>query len=114
MAHVIRKYDVIVVGAGLIGSAAARHLVKISKDVKVLLIGPEEPKVMLMHSPPNKVTNIFTKEVCEGYVFTGVCQSTGAGGGIPACLAGFQAHTQGRSLGGSGRGGLQAHTQGGS
>ena len=28
----------------------------------------------------------------------GVC----AGGGIPACLAGFQAHTQGGSLGGSG------------
>ena len=68
MAHVTRKYDVIVVGAGLIGSAAARHLVEISKDVKVLLIGPEEPKVMLMHSPPNKVTKIFTKEVCEGYV----------------------------------------------
>ena len=49
-----RKYDVIVVGAGLIGSAAARHLVEISKDVKVLLIGPEELKVMLMHSPPEK------------------------------------------------------------
>ena len=31
--------------------------------------------------------------------------------GIPACLAGFQAHTQGGSLGGSGQGGggLQAH-----
>ena len=25
---------------------------------------------------------------CEGYVFTGVCVSTGGGGGIPACLAG--------------------------
>ena len=37
------------------------------------------------------------------------------GGGIPACLAGFQAHTQGGSLGGSGwGGGVQAHTQGGS
>ena len=54
--------------------------------------------------------------VCEGYVFTGVCLSTGGGGCypimhcrwypsipcsrsgrgiIPACLAGFQAHTQG-------------------
>ena len=40
-----KEYDIIVVGAGLIGSAAARHLVEISKDVKVLLIGPEEPKV---------------------------------------------------------------------
>ena len=59
--------------------------------------------------------------VCEGYVFTGVCLSTGGGtipaciaggipaclaaglGGIPACLAGFQAHTQGGSLGESGQ-----------
>ena len=40
-----QEYDIIVVGAGLIGSAAARHLVEISKDIKVLLIGPEEPKV---------------------------------------------------------------------
>ncbi len=37
-------YDVIVVGAGLVGSAAARHLVEIS-GLQVLLIGPEEPKV---------------------------------------------------------------------
>ena len=36
------------------------------------------------------------------------------GAGIPACLAGFQVHTQGGSLGGSGWGGLQAHNQGGS
>ena len=45
-------------------------------------------------------------------------------GGIPACLAGFQANTQGGSLGGSGPGPqprgevegdlVQAHTQGGS
>ena len=33
----------------------------------------------------------------------------------PSMLAGFQAHTQGGSIGGSGRGGgLQAHSQGGS
>ena len=82
-----------------------------------------------------------SNEVCEGYVFTHVCLSTeggwwypsmpcsrSPGGGIPACLAGFQAHTQGGSWGdlargisrstpkgklrGSGQGGLQAHTQG--
>ena len=47
MAHVTRKYDVVVVGAGLIGSAVARHLVEIAKDAKVLLIGPEEPQVNL-------------------------------------------------------------------
>ena len=40
-----KEYDIIVVGAGLIGSAAARHLVEISNNLKVLLIGPEEPKV---------------------------------------------------------------------
>ena len=47
-----------------------------------------------------------------------VCPQGGAAipaciaGGIPACLAGFQAQTQGGSLGGSGWGGLQAHIQG--
>ena len=40
-----KEYGIIVVGAGLIGSAAVRHLVEISNDVKVLMIGPEEPKV---------------------------------------------------------------------
>ena len=53
-------------------------------------------------------------------------QVLGGGGGIPACLAGFQAHTQGGSLGGSGWGVsrptpkgevegdlVQAHTQAG-
>ena len=40
--------------------------------------------------------------------------SRSPGGGIPACLAGLQAHNQGGSSGGSGQGGLQAHTQGGS
>ncbi len=39
-----QEYDVIVVGAGLIGSAAARHLVEIS-HLRVLLIGPEEVEV---------------------------------------------------------------------
>ena len=58
-------------------------------------------------------------------------QQVSRGVGIPACLAGFQAHTQGGSLGGSVQGGcpgphprgkfrgiclggVQAHTQGGS
>ena len=73
----------------------------------------------------------------QGYVFTRVCDSVHRGvvsqhalqvvsqhalqqvsgvGGIPACFADFQAHTQGGSWGeGSGQGGgLQAHTQGGS
>ena len=37
-------YDVIIVGAGMIGSAAAKHLTE-SSQLKVLLIGPSEPKV---------------------------------------------------------------------
>ena len=48
-------------------------------------------------------------------LFTGGGVTWSRGDGIPACLAGFQAHTQGESLGGSGGGeGLQSHTQGGS
>ena len=39
-------YDVTVVGAGLIGSAAARHVAEITGN-KILLIGPEETKVTL-------------------------------------------------------------------
>ena len=39
-------------------------------------------------------------------------QQVSGGGSIPACLAGFQAHTQGGSSG-VWPGGLQAHTQGG-
>ena len=37
-------YDVCVVGAGMIGSAAARHVSK-SPGLKVCLIGPKEPEV---------------------------------------------------------------------
>lgn len=38
-----RSFDVCVIGAGLWGSAAARHLSQ-SPGMKVCLIGPEEPK----------------------------------------------------------------------
>ena len=37
-------YDLCVIGAGMIGSAAARHAAE-REGVKVCLIGPEEPKV---------------------------------------------------------------------
>ena len=60
--------------------------------------------------------NVITirKEVTEGYVFTGVCDSVRRGGsGIPACIAGLQAHTQGGKLRGLDLGGvIQVHTQG--
>lgn len=39
------SYDVCVVGAGMIGSAAAKYCqLLINKDQSVVLIGPEEPK----------------------------------------------------------------------
>ena len=37
-------YDVIIVGAGMIGSAAARHLVTNHPHLNVLLVGPKEPQ----------------------------------------------------------------------
>ena len=41
----LSHYDVCVVGAGLIGSAAARHLVENNPTLKIALIGPDEPQV---------------------------------------------------------------------
>ena len=38
-------YDIIVVGAGMIGSAVAKYLVKEKDGLKVALIGPAEEKV---------------------------------------------------------------------
>ena len=38
-------YDVVVVGAGLIGSALAKYVTKENKGWKVVLIGPSEEKV---------------------------------------------------------------------
>ena len=47
-----KEYDIIVVGAGLIGSAAVRHLVEISNDVKVLMIGREGTEGKCNSLPP--------------------------------------------------------------
>ena len=58
-------------------------------------------------------------EVCEGYVFTRVCQSfcSWLGGGIPSCIAGgipaCLAGLQGEGSIPACLAGLQAHTQGG-
>lgn len=38
-------YDVCVVGAGMIGSATARHAAQMYPHLKVCLIGPAEPQV---------------------------------------------------------------------
>ena len=55
-----------------------------------------------------------TTKLGQGNIFRSVCKEfcPWGGGGIPACLAGLQAHTQGE-VKGSGLGGLEAHTQGG-
>ncbi|XP_077988631.1 monomeric sarcosine oxidase-like [Glandiceps talaboti] len=39
-------YDICIVGAGLIGSAAARHATLTTPNLKVCLIGPREPKTL--------------------------------------------------------------------
>ena len=43
-------YDLCVVGAGPVGSAIAFHA-SAKPGIKVCLIGPEEPKVYVMHLP---------------------------------------------------------------
>lgn len=36
-------YDICVIGAGMIGSASAKYCASIQNNLKVILIGPEEP-----------------------------------------------------------------------
>jgi L-2-hydroxyglutarate oxidase LhgO len=40
-------YDLCIIGAGLIGSSAAKHASKIHPNLKIALIGPPEPQVYL-------------------------------------------------------------------
>ena len=42
-------YDIAVIGKGLIGSAAARHLAVSFHDLKVCVIGPDEPQIRKAH-----------------------------------------------------------------
>ena len=44
-------YDIVVVGAGMIGSSLAKYLVKENDGLKVALIGPGEEKVCLLFHP---------------------------------------------------------------
>ena len=43
-------YDIAVVGAGLIGSAAARHLASAYPELRLCVIGPDEPKDRAAHA----------------------------------------------------------------
>ena len=40
-------YDIVVVGAGMIGSAAAKYITTQGQNLRVCLVGPTEPKVRL-------------------------------------------------------------------
>ena len=40
-------YDLVIVGAGMIGSAAARYA-SMRKDINVYIIGPDEPTVSII------------------------------------------------------------------
>ena len=42
-------YDIAVIGKGLIGSAAACHLAASFPDLKICVIGPDEPKIRKAH-----------------------------------------------------------------
>lgn len=61
-------YDIIVIGKGLIGSAAIRHLAKSYPDLKVAIIGPDEPPnkkshtgVFASHYDQGRITRILDK-----------------------------------------------------
>ena len=45
------KYEICVIGAGMIGSAAAKHLLKLNPKLKVALIGQEEVQVTSFNIP---------------------------------------------------------------
>ncbi|MEQ3626448.1 MAG: FAD-dependent oxidoreductase [Celeribacter sp.] len=46
------RYDHVIIGAGMMGAAAARHLSRTAPDARNLLIGPSEPAVPADHSGP--------------------------------------------------------------
>ncbi|XP_070542982.1 monomeric sarcosine oxidase-like [Ptychodera flava] len=60
-----RLYDLCIVGAGPMGSAAARHVTLLNPRLKVCLIGPKEPEDRLACSH-----NIFGSHYDEGRVIT--------------------------------------------
>ena len=60
------NYDIVVIGAGLIGSAAARHLASSFPELSVVVIGPDEPKdrkshdgVFASHYDQGRITRVL-------------------------------------------------------
>ncbi|XP_064650365.1 putative sarcosine oxidase isoform X1 [Lineus longissimus] len=54
-------YDVIIIGAGLFGSSAARHVSRLAGKKRILLIGPSEPK-------DRDASDIFSAHYDEGRI----------------------------------------------
>ena len=66
------SYDVIVVGAGLVGSAAARHALAIDPTLRVLLLGPAE----------GNNCGVAANENTDGDVSSSSGNGGGGGGGV--------------------------------
>ncbi|ATI42099.1 hypothetical protein CBW24_08815 [Pacificitalea manganoxidans] len=47
-----RTYDHVIIGAGMMGAAAARHLAMMAPGARNLLIGPAEPAIPAHHTGP--------------------------------------------------------------
>ncbi|XP_070543575.1 uncharacterized protein [Ptychodera flava] len=68
--NLVTHYDLCIVGAGLIGSAAARHATLAAPRLKVCLIGPKEPKdrhqckhgIFGAHYDEGRITRLFDKD----------------------------------------------------
>jgi len=52
--------DVLVVGAGMCGSAAARHLQEARPDLRIVLVGPDEPLM--------ETSGVFGQHADEGRI----------------------------------------------
>ena len=122
-------WDILLVLTSVAGNLCNKCPSSYSNKTAVKVILSMQSLVSIEQQSPRRPcdSNIF-RSVCQEFCPGGVLskhalqvvsqhalqQVSGGKCGIPACLAGFQAHTQGGSGEGSGWGGLQAHTQVGS
>ena len=73
-------YDLCIVGAGMIGSAAARHA-SARPDIRVCLIGPTEPKVVI-----SSFIDTFRSNIFKGCLRLSVCLSVSLSLSLPLRL----------------------------